>query len=34
MLIDELVRGSGMGLLLISHDLSVMARHVQRVMVM
>ncbi len=34
MLIDELVRGSGMGLLLISHDLGVMARHVQRVMVM
>ena len=34
MLIDSLVRGSGMGLLLISHDLSVMARHVQRVMVM
>ena len=34
MLIDELVRGSGMALLLISHDLGVMARHVQRVMVM
>jgi peptide/nickel transport system ATP-binding protein len=34
MLIDELVRGSGMSLLLISHDLGVMARHVQRVMVM
>lgn len=34
MLIDELVQGSGMGLLLISHDLGVMARHVQRVMVM
>ncbi len=34
MLIDELVRGSGMGLLLISHDLGVMARHVQRVLVM
>jgi peptide/nickel transport system ATP-binding protein len=33
-LIDELVRGSGMALLLISHDLGVMARHVQRVMVM
>ncbi|MFT3663572.1 ABC transporter ATP-binding protein [Piscinibacter sp.] len=33
-LIDELVRGSGMGLLLISHDLGAMARHVQRVMVM
>ncbi|WP_298825334.1 ABC transporter ATP-binding protein [uncultured Piscinibacter sp.] len=34
MLIDELVQGSGMALLLISHDLGVMARHVQRVMVM
>jgi peptide/nickel transport system ATP-binding protein len=34
MLIDELVRGSGMALLLVSHDLGVMARHVQRVMVM
>jgi len=34
MLIDELVQGSGMGLLLISHDLGVMARHVQRLMVM
>jgi peptide/nickel transport system ATP-binding protein len=34
MLIDELVHGSGMALLLISHDLGVMARHVQRVMVM
>ncbi len=34
MLIDELVRGSGMALLLISHDLGVMARHVQRVAVM
>jgi len=34
MLIDELVRGSGMALLLISHDLGVVARHVQRVMVM
>ncbi len=34
MLIDELVRGSGMALMLISHDLGVMARHVQRVMVM
>ena len=34
MLIDELVQGSGMALLLVSHDLGVMARHVQRVMVM
>jgi len=34
MLIDELVRGSGMALLLISHDLGVMARHVRRVAVM
>ena len=34
MLIDELVQGSGMALLLISHDLGVMARHVQRVAVM
>jgi len=34
MLIDELVRGSGMALLLVSHDLGVMARHVRRVMVM
>ena len=34
MLIDELVRSSGMALLLISHDLGVMARHVQRLMVM
>ncbi len=33
-LIDELVQGSGMGLLLISHDLGLMANHVQRVMVM
>ena len=34
MLIDELVQGSGMALLLISHDLGVMARHVQRLLVM
>jgi len=33
-LFDELVQGSGMGLLLISHDLGLMSRHVQRVMVM
>jgi peptide/nickel transport system ATP-binding protein len=33
-LIDELVAGSGMALLLISHDLRVMARHVARVLVM
>jgi len=33
-LIAELVAGSGMALLLISHDLGVMARSVQRVMVM
>ncbi|MBX3606976.1 MAG: ABC transporter ATP-binding protein [Piscinibacter sp.] len=33
-LIDELVQGSGMALLLISHDLRVMARHVARVLVM
>ncbi len=33
-LIGELVRESGMALLLISHDLGVMARSVQRVMVM
>jgi peptide/nickel transport system ATP-binding protein len=33
-LIDELVRDSGMALLLISHDLGVMARHVERVLVM
>ena len=33
-LIDELVQGSGMALLLISHDLGLMARHAQRVMVM
>ncbi len=33
-LIDELVRESGMALLLISHDLGVMAQRVQRVQVM
>jgi peptide/nickel transport system ATP-binding protein len=33
-LIDELVRDSGMALLLISHDLGVMARHVERLLVM
>jgi peptide/nickel transport system ATP-binding protein len=33
-LIDTLVRDSGMGLLLISHDLGVMAERVQRVLVM
>ena len=33
-LIDGLVRDSGMALLLISHDLGLMARHVGRVMVM
>ncbi len=33
-LIDELVRASGMGLLLISHDLGVMAHHVERLLVM
>jgi peptide/nickel transport system ATP-binding protein len=33
-LIDTLVRDSGMGLLLISHDLGVMARHVERLLVM
>ncbi len=33
-LIDELVAGSGMALLLISHDLDMMARHVDRVLVM
>ena len=33
-LIDELVRDSGMGLLLISHDLGVMADRVQRMLVM
>jgi peptide/nickel transport system ATP-binding protein len=33
-LIDELVAGSGMALLLISHDLDVMAHHVDRVLVM
>jgi peptide/nickel transport system ATP-binding protein len=33
-LIAELVAGSGMALLLISHDLGVMARNVERVMVM
>jgi peptide/nickel transport system ATP-binding protein len=33
-LINELVRESGMGLLLVSHDLALMAGHVQRVMVM
>jgi peptide/nickel transport system ATP-binding protein len=34
LLVDELVAGSGMALLLISHDLRVMARHVARVLVM
>jgi peptide/nickel transport system ATP-binding protein len=33
-LIDELVRGSGMALMLISHDLGVMAHHVRRLLVM
>ena len=33
-LIDDLVRESGMGLVLISHDLGVMARHVRRLLVM
>ena len=33
-LIDELVRDSGMGLLMISHDLGVMARLVSRLLVM
>ena len=33
-LIDELVRDSGMGLLLISHDLGVMAHHVEQLLVM
>ena len=33
-LIAELVRDSGMGLLLISHDLGVMAHHVERLLVM
>jgi len=33
-LIGELVQGSGMALLLISHDLGVMARHVARMLVM
>ncbi len=33
-LIDELVKADGMGLLLISHDLGVMADRVQRVLVM
>jgi peptide/nickel transport system ATP-binding protein len=33
-LIDALVRDSGMGLLLISHDLGVMARHVEQLLVM
>ena len=33
-LIDELVHDSGMGLLLISHDLGVMAHHVQQLLVM
>jgi peptide/nickel transport system ATP-binding protein len=33
-LLDALVSGSGMALLLISHDLDVMAHHVDRVLVM
>ena len=33
-LIGELVREAGMGLLLVSHDLALMAGHVQRLMVM
>jgi peptide/nickel transport system ATP-binding protein len=33
-LIDDLVRDSGMALMLISHDLGVMARHVGRLLVM
>jgi peptide/nickel transport system ATP-binding protein len=33
-LVGELVRDSGMGLLLISHDLGVMARSVERMLVM
>jgi peptide/nickel transport system ATP-binding protein len=33
-LIDELVHDSGMGLLLISHDLGVMAHHVEQLLVM
>ena len=33
-LIDELVREKGMGLILISHDLNLVARYCDRIMVM